>query len=372
MAPKSLLESGQGLLAQGKFPLQLARRLHHHPTKHIKVVKPDFGIAEPDEGRVKATWLGHAGFMVQLPAPKVAHGKMAELQPTRVLIDPIWSDRASPTQWAGPKRRLPPPCSLKDLPEFHFVVTSHNHYDHLDWPTIEKILKDRGPKVHYIVPLGNKSWFVSGGVPPERIHEMDWWDSVELPRPDSNDGIKTRFICCPAQHGSGRGMHDQGATLWASWIVQEGGANTPELTPMSSSDTGYMTETGPCPAFKEIGDKYGPFDLAMVPIWRGGSLSFIAAMGMRIASNDVLDGLHASPAHALMLHKDIRSRHTIGMHFATFAGSDVEALEPVVELMEARDKQGVNDLRDDWGFGVIDVGATISFEVQGAKELERN
>ncbi len=72
-----------------------------------------------------------------------------------------------------------------------------------------------------------------------------------------------------------------------------------------------------------------------------------------------------------MLHKDIRSRHTIGMHFATFAGSDVEALEPVVELMEARDKQGLDDLRDDWGFGVIDVGATISFEVQGAKELER-
>jgi len=129
----------------------------------------------------------------------------------------------------------------------------------------------------------------------------------------------------------------------------------------------------------EIGDKYGPFDLAMLPIWRGSSLSFVASMGLRVSitmtrsllfvaltqvvfaqlvSTDVTDGLHASPAHALALHKDIRSRHSLGMHFATFAGSDVEAFEPITELVDAKKKERVGEWDEEGGFGTIDVGAT--------------
>jgi N-acyl-phosphatidylethanolamine-hydrolysing phospholipase D len=134
---KSLLESGQGLFYN--FPLTLAKRLHDHPAVPVKVIEPDWGNDEPDEGRVKATWLGHAvsqngtlaqndepqwlpqGFLVQLPA-----SGDPPAQPTRIVFDPIWSLRASPSSIAGPKRRLQPPCKLNQLPEFHFVVTSHN------------------------------------------------------------------------------------------------------------------------------------------------------------------------------------------------------------------------------------------------------
>lgn len=132
--PKSLLASRQVF---SQFPLALAKRIEGYDIKRIRVVKPDFGEGSPDEGRIKATWLGHAvsttgicareisyrttcqGFMVQLP-------KVADLEPVRILFDPIWSERASPHQSAGPKRRLPAPCHLEELPDFQYVVTSHN------------------------------------------------------------------------------------------------------------------------------------------------------------------------------------------------------------------------------------------------------
>ncbi|KAF8515692.1 Metallo-hydrolase/oxidoreductase [Hysterangium stoloniferum] len=307
----------KGLLASGqvfnRFPLEWEKSLHAHPAPRCKLVKPDFGRSTPDEGAVKATWLGHAGFMVQLQKdPSGHHSK----EPTRVVFDPIWSERASPSQMAGPRRRLQPPCDMQELPDFHFVVISHNHYDHLDWPTIEQIFKLRGPRVRYLVPLGNKQWFCAGGIPADQVTELDWWQDAILSRNDTEGGVEeVRFICTPAQHGS------------------------------------------------EIGEKYGPFDLAMLPIWRGGSLSFIASMGLRVCHHPYLrvtDGLHASPAHAVSLHKDIRSRHSLGMHFATFAGSDIEAFEPIVELIAAKEEQGVGDWDEDWGFGTIDVGATVT------------
>ncbi|KAF8580254.1 Metallo-hydrolase/oxidoreductase, partial [Ramaria rubella] len=311
-------DPSKGLLASGqvfsKFPIEWAKTLHDHPAKPCKLVKPDFGEHTSNEGVVKATWLGHAGFMVQLPKDPTGSN-----EPIRILFDPIWlvyspSDRASPSQMAGPKRRLPPPCDLADLPEFHFVVTSHNHYDHLDWLTVEQIFKQRGCHIQYLVPLGNKPWFCLGGIPADQITEMDWWDEIDLGRRNLQQDVpaanEVRFICTPAQHSS------------------------------------------------EIGIKHGPFDLAMLPIWRGGSLSFIASMGLRLTSTDITDGLHASPAHAVALHKDIRSRHSLGMHFATFAGSAIEAFEPITELINAKDKENIKDWDEEEGFGTIDVGAT--------------
>ncbi|KAI0340000.1 Metallo-hydrolase/oxidoreductase [Trametopsis cervina] len=371
-AVKSLLASKQ-ILSQ--FPIALAKRVDELRThrRPIEVVKPDFGVETADEGVIKATWVGHAGFMVQLP-------KIDTLKPVRILFDPIWSDRASPNQYAGPRRRLPPPCKLEELPDFQFVVTSHNHYDHLDWPTIDKIFKLKGRHVTFIAPLGHEPWFRGCGIPSDQIVELDWYESADL-RPSVNHP-SVRFVCTPAQHASGRHLLDQRVALWASWVAKQedergSSASIYHAGNMSLieslSDTGYMTQDGPCPAFAEIGQRYGPFDLAMIPIWRGGSLAWISALGLRLVSTELLDGLHASPEHALALHKDIRSRHSLGMHFATFAGSDAEALEPVAELIAEKEKlagMAVGDWMEEGGFGVIDVGQTVVIPVGSATDKD--
>jgi len=119
-----------------------------------------------------------------------------------------------------------------------------------------------------------------------------------------------------------------------------------------------MTSSGPCPAFKEIGEKYGPFDLAMLPIWRGGTLQFVARMGLRLTDHKLTSSVHATPSQALAIHQDIKSRHSLAMHFATFAGSDIEAFEPIVELTQEREQLNIGDWAEDGGFGVIDIGET--------------
>lgn len=192
---------------------------------------------------------------------------------------------------------------------------------------------------------------------------------------------------CPA----GRRRWKEGVSI-QRWVRISPAPHCHSIDLVVISDTGYMTDDGPCPAFAgerhssslrvreltptpEIGKRYGPFDLALVPIWRGGSLSFIAAMGLRVrthtsfsalmadvpsqlVSTELIDGLHASPAHAVLLHKDILSRHTLGMHFATFAGSEEEAREPVAELIVAKERENIGDWDEEGGFGVIDVGQT--------------
>ncbi|EKM54953.1 uncharacterized protein PHACADRAFT_255196 [Phanerochaete carnosa HHB-10118-sp] len=342
MAPQVAARLAPGLCAVPTRPREAHRGVRHqaHPRRAPGLWDAHTGRRE-DQGD---------GFIVQLPP-------VAELEPVRILFDPIWSERASPHQSAGPRRRLPPPCDLDQLPDFQYVVTSHNHYDHLDWPTIERIYKMKGSHVTFVAPLGLESWFRSGGIPAEQIAELDWHESAELRASERHPTVK--FICAPAQHGSGRSLFDQRSTLWASWAVHQDIGDGRRAAVYHAGDTGYMTHGGPCPAFAEIGERYGPFDMAMIPIWRGGSLSFIAAMGLRLVSTELIDGLHASPAHAVRLHKDIRSRHSIGMHFATFAGSDGEAWEPVAELVAAKEKQHVGDWHEEGGFGVIDIGETV-------------
>ncbi|THV06313.1 Metallo-hydrolase/oxidoreductase [Dendrothele bispora CBS 962.96] len=341
----------------------------------VKTVECNFELYDSEEAKraICTTWLGHAGFLVQIQGQ------------VRIVFDPIFSERASPSTWVGPQRWLSTPCKASELPEIHYVVISHNHYDHLDLQALRDIFK-RSPNARFLVPLGVKELIVNElGVAEDRVVDSDWWDTVSF---SGEYNSRTEFVCTPAQHNSGRGLLDQNHTLWASWVVRYFASNSssPTCSIYHAGDTGYTTSSGPCPAFAEIGSKYGPFDFAMIPIWRGASLSVLGRMGFRLtaeATETLLSTLHASPRDAVALAKDVRACHTLGMHFGTFCGSEDESQEPLVELIEAlvggeegedsKEGQGKAealrarrqgfDLRESWkeegGFGVVDVGQTV-------------
>jgi len=345
----TMLASAIGLM---RLPFVRATPLQQdlHGVKTIKTVKPNFESLDPD--KLCATWLGHAGFLVQLPA-EPGH------RPVRIVFDPIFSDRAYPSAWVGPLRRLSAPCKIQDLPDVDFVAISHNHYDHCDLDALKALWK-RSYGVDFLVPLGVKTTLESVGIPSDRIHDLDWWDKIAFP-PTFGRKFAYTFTCTPAQHNSGRGMLDQNWSLWCSWVIQK----IPNDGPAAASvyfagDTGYQTAVGACPAFKEIGERLGPFDLAMVPIWSGASLTVIGKMGYRLSDDTHLVTLHATPEDAVRLAKDVRARHTLAMHFATFAGSDDEALEPIVRLAQAQG--GTADWRNEGGFGAIDVGESVALD----------
>jgi N-acyl-phosphatidylethanolamine-hydrolysing phospholipase D len=288
------------------------------------------------------------------------------------------------------------------------VMISHNHYDHLDLPTIAALFK-KFPHAKYFVPLGNRSWLRSLGIAHTSIIELDWWDvrewSVEdlgynlRDKLEDNDREETRlrFTCVPAQHNSGRGGFDQGTTLWSGWVVEQFVVSpskdaTPSLPSQPqkmyrkgavyhAGDTGYRPSSRSptvCPIFKEIGAKFGGFDMSFIPIWRGGSLGFISYLGFRLGHDEIPSALHASPADALDIHGDVKSRHSIGVHFGTWVGSVNESLESVVEFEFAREKRGVDMLEDrDAGekmgekgrAGILDIGGSFAVEMQ-AEEVQ--
>jgi L-ascorbate metabolism protein UlaG (beta-lactamase superfamily) len=158
------------------------------------------------------------------------------------LIDPVFGERTSPVSWAGPKRFHPPPVALEDIPPIEGLVLSHDHYDHLDVPTIDA-LKERVQK--YFVPLGVGARLRDRGVPADRIEEFDWWQESKW-----GDVVLT---AAPAQHFSGRTLWDRNRTLWASWLVRSGNERI-----FYSGDTGYF------PGLKEIGARVGPIDIALM------------------------------------------------------------------------------------------------------------
>ncbi|KAI9026800.1 beta-lactamase superfamily domain-containing protein, partial [Hyaloraphidium curvatum] len=279
---------------------------------------------------IAATWLGHACFLLQLGG-------------LNVLADPCCSERCSPSQWAGPKRIRPLPCGLEELANVDAVVISHSHYDHLDVGTIEKI----GKGATYFVPLGIGAWFASN-FPGYPVREMDWWDSSSLAHPsDPKRGVE--FTCTPCQHFSGRTLWDRDTTLWSSWSLK---ALDSGRKVFFAGDTGYRSVpkgfTGDvgslphCPAFKEIGDRLGPFDLAAIPIGAYSPRWFMSPV-------------HLDPRDAVDVHRDVRSKKSVGMHWGTFILTDEPVMEPPIRLAEEAAKGGLG--KDE--FVVVDIGATL-------------
>ncbi len=197
------------------------------------------------------------------------------------LIDPMFGERASPLSFVGPKRFHAPPISLQQLPPIEGVILSHDHYDHLDAGTIDHLARRVS---HYFVPLGVKARLVDMGVPAARVREFDWWQGVE------HGGVS--LTATPAQHFSGRSLNDRNRTLWASWVIQSGDQRI-----FFSGDTGYFD------GFKQIGERFGGFDLALME--NGAYDTHWPAM-------------HLSPEETIQAFQDLRGKVLYGVHNSTF------------------------------------------------------
>ncbi|KIM24485.1 hypothetical protein M408DRAFT_331734 [Serendipita vermifera MAFF 305830] len=317
----------------------------------VKLQAPTWGKdAKKDE--LKATWLGHACFLVELPTP------VGAARGPRVLFDPVFSHRCSPSAYIGPGRYTKPPCPIESIPDVDAVVISHNHYDHLDEPTITTLRKQHDP--HFFVPLNNDAIMASLGIAPTHTHILDWWEnrevSVELPTESGGKvTANLRLTCTPAQHMSARGMFDRMHTLWASWALEElpapsAGGHNKAYKVWFGGDTGYRhvdphqneEEVPVCPAFKEIGDKFGGFDLALIPI---------GAYNPR----GVMSSVHASPSDAVRIFQDIKAKKAIGMHWGTWVLTIEPVMEPPNLLVEEVKKAG---LHED-AFTVCGLGETV-------------
>ncbi len=197
------------------------------------------------------------------------------------LTDPVFSERASPVQWAGPKRFHPTPIDVAALPNITGILISHDHYDHLDKNTIKQI----HPKVDgFYVPLGVGKHLIDWGVPANKVHEFDWWQEQQV-------GDIT-LVNTPANHFSGRSLSDGNSTLWSSWVIK-----TSQHNLFFSGDSGYFS------GFKEIGNKYGPFDLTMI---ENG------------AYDKSWPDVHMTPEQSMRAHKDLKGHILMPIHNGTF------------------------------------------------------
>lgn len=314
----------------------------------VQVQKIDF--AYPDPG-FKVTWIGHASFLLQTSTPAGASRGL------NILCDPLFSERTSPVTFLGPKRYNPAPCTIHELLdniEVDLILISHNHYDHADAQTLKAIYANRKDKVHILVGLHSSRWLVGHGISRSCITEVDWWDQFEV---QVEDVGSVKITCTPSQHFSGRSPFDRDYDLWCSFAIEELQGDHKKL--YFSGDTAYRGISDPnltheeeeshaaCPAFKQIGDALGPFDLSLLPIGLCEPRVFMSPV-------------HANPWDSIHIHKDVKSKKSIGMHYGTVRGGlsqyyeDVRA--PPKNWQEAANAAGLK-----WGeeIGLVNIGETL-------------
>lgn len=232
-----------------------------------------------------------------------------------VLIDPVFSERASPVQWMGPKRFHQPPLTPEQLPQLSAVVISHDHYDHLDEASI-KALADKTD--FFVTPLRVGERIIDWGISREKVVQLDWWQSI------THQGIE--LVATPAQHFSGRGAFDSNKTLWASWVIRTDKSNV-----FYTGDTGYFS------GFKEIGDKYGPFDITMVETG---------------AYNEIWSDIHLSPEQSVQTHIDLKGKAMLPVHNGTFNLAFHAWYEPFERCAKLAADRQVKLLTPEFGQGV--------------------
>ncbi|MCH9610312.1 MAG: hypothetical protein S4CHLAM81_03650 [Chlamydiales bacterium] len=262
----------------------------------------DFGFPNPqdcvDFDKPLATWINHSTFWVR------AFGK-------NILVDPIWNERCSPFNFIGPRRRHAPPMEVDEFEDLDIVILTHNHYDHMDAPTIDRLYRHY-PQIHFVVPRGVKRWFTRR-YPEADVVELEWWSEHE------HEGLK--FTGVPAQHFSGRGLFDRNRTLWMGVVVECEGKRI-----YFAGDTGYNNQD-----FKEIGQRFGSMDLSLLPIGAYAPRRFMRPV-------------HVNPKDAVMIHQEVNSKQSLAGHWWTFRLSVEIANRPPYDLYCALQERGIDPL----------------------------
>lgn len=253
---------------------------------------------------LRVTFVNHSTLLIQT-------------QGINVLTDPVWSDTVGPTTWLSVRRRRPPGIPFEALPPIDVVVISHNHYDHLDLPTLERLRSRHNPL--FVVGLGNAALLREAGI--ERVRELDWWKHVPI-----TSCLNVHAV--PAQHFSGRGLCDGDETLWAGYVLETCGGPI-----YFAGDTGLGTH------FAEIRRRFGDLRLSLLPIGAYRPRWFMSA-------------IHVDPEAAVLAHLTLRSQTSVAMHFGTFAQGDDGQDEPTDDLLHAFEQHGVS-LEEFW---VLDFG----------------
>jgi L-ascorbate metabolism protein UlaG (beta-lactamase superfamily) len=281
---------------QAKFPTladflcDTGRRV---PKGPLPALDPRDAWAKRPGSGLRATWLGHSTVLLEIGG-------------CRVLTDPVWGPRASPTRLAGPKRFQNVPVPLKALPDLDLVIVSHDHYDHLDYPTIRHLAKRDVP---FVTSLGVGAHLEAFGVPHSRVTELDWWEGHRLP------GKELRITAAPSQHFSGRTPGARNTTLWSSLVIE-----SPRHRVFFSGDTGLTTQYG------EIARRLGPFDLVMLEVG-----AFHPAWG----------DMHLGPHNALEAMRLLGGGALLPIHWGTFSLALHAWDEPAEVLFDRAGAQGV-------------------------------
>jgi L-ascorbate metabolism protein UlaG (beta-lactamase superfamily) len=277
-------KSAQGL--KGVFKYMRTQK----PGKWPEYRKLPFGptpIDKQEGSKARITFINHSSFLIQV-------------QGANILTDPIWSERCSPVSFAGPKRNRTPGLDFDALPKIDIVLITHNHYDHLDLPSVLKLEAEHQPL--FVVPLGVDLYLRKKGI--SNIKVLDWWEETAL-------GFGMKVCATPANHFSSRGMFDRDQTLWCGF-----GIHTGEDWIYYVGDTGYSD------IFKEIGQRLSPMQSAIIPIGAYQPEWFMSP-------------IHISPQQAVQVHQDLGEPLSIACHFNTFPLADDNAEDPVVELKKA-------------------------------------
>jgi N-acyl-phosphatidylethanolamine-hydrolysing phospholipase D len=306
-------------------------------------------LVRDDTSKLQLTWIGHATCYVQF------HG-------TTILLDPMFSLRSGPAQWApiGPRRELAPSHTIDELLQhtgdntIDICCITHDHYDHLDHDSVQQL---RGLVQLWVVPLGMKDWLMTEvDVASESIVELQWWEQTHIFRKDGqvrlvdepkesdfSSRAPLTITCCPASHWGSRKMSDRNTRLWCSFAVS---SNDQRL--FLSGDTGYPD----FPLFRQIGDALGPFDLAAIPI---------GAYEPAELNKDS----HANPYEAVQIHKDLRSLKSVAIHWGSFPLGEEDMKDPPKQLKMALEKENIEETE----FFALEHGATIEANEIEADEI---
>jgi L-ascorbate metabolism protein UlaG (beta-lactamase superfamily) len=263
--------------------------------------------------QLRVTMVGHATTLIQFRG-------------LNILTDPVWSDRASPVPFAGPRRVTIPGVAFEALPRIDYVLLSHNHYDHLDLKTLERLHGDHAPTI--ITPLGNDA-IIHSRAPEARVLTGDWHDSFDL-----SGGVTATIV--PANHWSARGTRDRRMALWSGFLLAHGDTRV-----YFAGDTGYCGGS----IFRGIRARYGDQSVALLPIGAYEPRWFMAPQ-------------HVNPAEALQIMEDVGARHALGIHWGTFRLTNEGRDAPKQALSEAVERKGLPQAR----FQAAEPGAVYDFE----------